>query len=103
MKSLQVLMLSSGLLLAGNALAADPAALFKKYNCTACHQQDKKTVGPALKDISAKYKGDASAQAKLEAKVRKGGSGVWGSMPMAPTPAAVSDADIKEIVQWIIK
>lgn len=102
MKISHVLIVSAGLILAGNALATDGAATFKKSNCTSCHQADKKTVGPALKDIAAKYKADAAAADKLAAKVRKGGAGNWGTMPMPPTPASVSDADIKEIVQWVL-
>jgi len=75
-------------------------ALAKKYNCLACHQIDKKSVGPAYKDIAKKYKGQNVA-AKLEEKVKKGGSGVWGQVPMAPN-AAVPDADIKKLVAWVL-
>ena len=85
--------------------AAVPAhadeALAKKHNCLACHQVDKKSVGPAYKDIAAKYKGQNVA-AKLEQKVKKGGQGVWGAVPMPPN-AAVPDADIKKLVEWILK
>jgi cytochrome c len=77
-------------------------ALAKKYNCLACHQVDKKVVGPAYKDIAKKYKGQAGAQAKLAEKVKKGGSGVWGPVPMPPNPA-VPDADLKKLVDWILK
>ena len=76
-------------------------ALAKKHNCLACHQVDKKSVGPAYKDIAAKYKGQNVA-AKLEEKVKKGGQGVWGAVPMPPN-AAVPDADIKKLVDWILK
>jgi len=75
-------------------------ALAKKHNCLACHQIDKKSVGPAYKDIAKKYKGQNVA-AKLEEKVKKGGSGVWGQVPMAPN-AAVPDGDIKKLVGWIL-
>ena len=75
-------------------------ALAKKHNCLACHQIDKKSVGPAYKDIAKKYKGQNVA-AKLQEKVKKGGSGVWGQVPMAPN-AAVPDADIKKLVGWIL-
>ncbi|HLE67713.1 MAG TPA: c-type cytochrome [Burkholderiales bacterium] len=75
-------------------------ALAKKHNCLACHQIDKKSVGPAYKDIAKKYKGQNVA-AKLEEKVKKGGAGVWGQVPMAPNPA-VPDADIKKLVAWIL-
>jgi cytochrome c len=77
-------------------------ALAKKHNCLACHQLDKKVVGPAYKDIAKKYKGQAGAQAKLAEKVKKGGSGVWGPVPMPPNPA-VPDADLKKLVDWILK
>ena len=66
-----------------------------------CHAVDKKIVGPTLKEISAKYKGDNKAEAKLAEKVKKGGSGVWGQVPMPPN-AAVKDEDIKTMVQWIL-
>jgi cytochrome c len=77
-------------------------ALAKKHNCLACHQVDKKAVGPAYKDIAKKYKGQAGMQAKLAEKVKKGGQGVWGQIPMPPNPA-VPDKDIKELVEWILK
>jgi cytochrome c len=76
-------------------------AMAKKYNCTACHQVDKKVVGPAYKDVAKKYKGQADAAAKLAEKVKKGGSGVWGPVPMPPN-AAVPDGDIKKLVDWIL-
>ena len=76
-------------------------ALAKKHNCTACHGIDKKLVGPAYKDVAAKYKGQTVA-ARLEEKVKKGGSGVWGPIPMPPN-AAVPDADIKKLVDWVLK
>jgi cytochrome c len=92
--------LTAGLLLSANAFADE--ALFKKSGCVACHQVDKKTVGPALKDIAAKYKGVAGAAATLEKKVRSGGTGNWGAVAMMPAPATVSDADIKTLVAWVL-
>jgi cytochrome c len=77
-------------------------AMAKKYNCLACHQVDKKVVGPAYKDVAKKYKGKAGAAAMLAEKVKKGGSGVWGPIPMPPNPA-VPDADLKKLVDWILK
>jgi cytochrome c len=65
---------------------ADGIALAKKRNCFACHLVDKKVVGPAWKDVAAKYRGDAGAQARMETKIGKGGSGAWGSMAMPPQP-----------------
>jgi len=76
-------------------------ALAKKHNCLACHTVDKKLVGPAYKEIAKKYKGQNVA-AQLEQKVKKGGQGVWGPIPMPPN-AAVPDADIKKLVDWILK
>jgi cytochrome c len=95
----------AGALIAAGALLAVPAQaneeLAKKSNCLACHQIDKKSVGPAYKDIAKKYKGQDVA-AKLAEKVKKGGQGVWGPVPMPPN-AAVPDADIKTLVDWILK
>lgn len=102
MKLQHALMLTAGLMLSGTALADDGAALMKKNNCGTCHQMDKKTVGPALKAIAAKYKGDAGAAAKLAAKVRKGGSGSFGSMAMPAQPKP-SDDDIKAMVAYILQ
>ncbi|MEX2240425.1 MAG: c-type cytochrome [Burkholderiales bacterium] len=91
---------------AAAAVLAAPAradeALAKKYNCLACHQLDKKVVGPAYKDIAKKYKGQSGAPALLAEKVKKGGSGVWGPVPMPPNPT-VPDADVKKLVDWILK
>ena len=103
MKVQHVLMLTAGLFLSNAAMAEDGAALMKKHNCVTCHQADKKTVGPGTKMIAEKYKGDASAAAKLADKVRKGGSGNFGSMAMPATPAKVSDEDIKAMVAYILK
>lgn len=91
--------LAAGLLAAPVAQA--DMAMAKKYNCTACHQVDKKVVGPSYKDVAKKYKGQADAAAKLAAKVKKGGSGVWGPVPMPPN-AAVPDGDIQKLVAWIL-
>jgi cytochrome c len=73
------------------ASAADGVALGKKRNCFACHMIDKKIVGPAWKEVANKYRGDAGAQARLEAKIAKGGSGAWGSMVMPPQPQVTAD------------
>jgi cytochrome c len=89
-------------LLSGVAAADDNEALAKKHNCLACHSIDKKGVGPAYKEIAKKYKGQAGMQAKLAEKVKKGGAGVWGQIPMPPN-AAVPDKDVKELVEWILK
>ena len=76
--------------------------LFKKHGCNPCHSVDDKLVGPAFKEVAAKYRGNKNAQEILEKKVRSGGSGVWGRMPMPPASKSVSDGDIKTIVQWIL-
>lgn len=76
-------------------------AMMQKDGCAACHAVDKTIVGPAYNQVAAKYRGDKTAAAKLEQKVKAGGSGVWGPVPMPPN-AAVPDADIKALVSWIL-
>ncbi len=73
---------------------ADAIALAKKRNCFACHMIDKKVVGPAWKDVAAKYRGDAGAQARMEARIGKGGSGAWGGMAMPPQPQVTAEERI---------
>jgi cytochrome c len=91
----------------GGAIATAPLtagasdALAKKHNCFACHQVDKKVVGPSYKEVAAKYASDKGAQAKLADKVKKGGVGVWGQVPMPPN-AGVPDADVQALVKWIL-
>jgi cytochrome c len=101
----QCLVLAAGLFVAGGASAAldntSAEAMMKKDGCSACHTIDKKLVGPMYVDVAAKYKADKDAPAKLADKVKKGGVGVWGQIPMPPNPQ-VSDADIKELVTWIL-
>ena len=82
------------------AAATDASALAAKYNCTACHAVDKKIVGPSYKEVAAKYAGESGAAAKLQQKIKNGGSGVWGAIPMPPSN--VPDADLKAIVEWIL-
>ena len=92
-------------MVAGNAHAAlDMAAaeaMMKKDGCAACHAVDKKIIGPSYQEVSAKYKGDKDAAAKLAKKVKDGGSGVWGQIPMPPN-VAVPPADINALVDWIL-
>ena len=85
--------------LASSAYAQEDLA--KKHNCFACHAVDKKVVGPSYKDVAAKYRNDPQAEAKLFEKVKKGGSGVWGPVPMPPN-ATVPDGDIKKLVGWVL-
>ena len=94
------------LLMAFTAVAAhaDADAILNKAGCMACHAKDKKILGPAFKDVAAKYKGDKDAVTKLTEKVRKGGSGVWGPIPMpANGPEKINDADLKAAVEWVLK
>lgn len=102
MKVLFTMIAASAVLLAGNAYAGDAKELAQKSGCLACHSIDKKVLGPSYKDVAAKYKGDKAAEAKLIAKVKAGGSGVWGPMPMPANSPQVKDEDIKSIVQWIL-
>ena len=84
------------------ARASDTEAM-KKAGCLACHAVDKKIVGPSYKDVAKKYAGQPDAVAKLTEKVRKGGSGVWGPVPMSPNPVSkISDADLKVAVEYIL-
>jgi len=94
-----VIALAAALAFVGTAHASEELA--KKNNCTACHKVEGKLVGPAYKDVAAKYKGDAKAEAMLIDKVKKGGMGVWGPIPMPPN-AAVKDEDVKTLVKWIL-
>jgi cytochrome c len=92
-------LLAASLSVAGAASANE--ALAQKSACTACHAIDKKLVGPAYKEVAAKYKGQKDAEAKLFEKVKKGGVGTWGQVPM-PANAAVKDEDIKTLVKWVL-
>lgn len=87
------------------AASATPAmadrALAQSKNCMACHAVDKKLVGPAYKDVAAKYASQKDATDKLAAKIIKGGSGVWGPVPM-PANAQVNEADAKKLAAWIL-
>ena len=77
------------------------ADLAKAKNCVACHAADKKLVGPSYKQIAAKYGSDKGAVEKLTAKVRSGGAGVWGQVPMPPNPQVSAD-EAATLVQWIL-
>jgi len=102
MKSIATAVFAAATLLVASAAVADQLEdMMKKNGCNACHSEDKKIIGPAYKDVAAKYKGDPTAVAKLSEKVKKGGSGVWGEVPMPPNPQ-VSDADIKKMVELIL-
>lgn len=105
MKVLLSAIAAATMLMAGSASAVDAAAakaLAQKSGCLACHSVDTKVLGPAYKDVAAKYKGDKTAEAKLIAKVKAGGSGVWGNIPMPANSPQVKDEDIKTIVEWVL-
>ncbi len=85
---------------AAAAVFASPD-LAQKKNCLACHQIDKKLVGPAYKDVAAKYAGDKDAANKLAQKIMKGGSGAWGPVPMPANPQ-VSEAEAKQLAAWVL-
>ena len=76
-------------------------ALATSKNCMACHAVDKKLVGPAYKDVAAKYAGQKDAVDKLAAKIIKGGSGVWGPVPM-PANTQVNEAEAKKLAAWVL-
>lgn len=102
MKALLTLAATALAMAAGPALASVDEAM-TKAGCMACHTKDKKLVGPAFKEIAAKYKGQ-DVVAKLMDKVRKGGAGTFGPVPMAPNGAdKISDADLKAAVEAILK
>lgn len=103
MKVRYIIALSAALSVSATAYAADDGeAVFKKSGCNVCHAVNKKSVGPSLVDIAAKYAGDSTAAAKLEQKVRSGGSGSFGKVPMPATAAKVSDESIKTVVAWTL-
>jgi cytochrome c len=76
-------------------------ALATSKNCMACHATDKKLVGPAFKDVAAKYANDKTAADKLAIKIQKGGAGAWGPVPM-PANTQVNDADAKKLAAWVL-
>lgn len=104
MKKMKILALSaSALVLSLGAVptfAEDASALAQKSGCLACHQVEVKVVGPAYKEVAAKYK-DQDVLEQLVAKVKAGGVGVWGEIPMPPN-VNVSEEDIRTIVTWVL-
>lgn len=91
---------ASGMLTIGGPSVAS-ADLAKQKNCLACHAMDKKLVGPAYKDIAAKYKADKNAQATLVKKIREGGVGVWGQIPMPANPQ-VNEQEAQALAKWVL-
>lgn len=77
--------------------------IVKKARCVACHAVDKKMVGPAYREVAAKYEGQAGAASELFDKVRHGGSGTWGAIPMTPNDESrISDDNLKAAIAWIL-
>ena len=91
-------MIAVGLGVSGQVLADE--ALAKAKNCMSCHAVDKKLVGPSYKEVAAKYKGDAGAAEALAAKVKAGGKGVWGQIPMPPNNVTPEEA--KKLATWVL-
>ncbi len=99
MKAVYVAMMAAaGFAMAGQVQADE--ALAKAKNCMACHTVDKKVVGPAYKDVAAKYKGDAKAAAMLAGKIKTGGKGAWGEIPMPPNN--VTEDEAKKLAAWVL-
>ncbi len=101
MKHILFSALLSATALLANAPAFADQALATSKNCMACHAVDKKLVGPAFKDVAAKYKNDKAAVDRLAAKVIAGGGGVWGAVPMPANPQ-VNEAEAKKLVSWVL-
>ena len=91
---------SAALLVMSGAASADQA-LAQKNACMSCHGVDKKIVGPAFKEVAKKYAGDKTAHDKLAAKVKAGGKGVWGEVPMPPNPN-LKQEDASKIIDWVL-
>jgi cytochrome c len=100
MKIAAAILAASTLVVASAAVADELEDLMKKNGCNACHAEDKKVIGPSYKDVAAKYKGDAGAVAKLAAKIKTGGKGTWGEIPMPPNN--VTDDEAKKLAAWVL-
>jgi cytochrome c len=99
MKRILVAVIALGAMFSNAAFASEQLA--REKNCLACHAVDNKLVGPGYKEVAAKYKGDKSAEDKLAQKIMKGGSGVWGQIPMPANPQ-VSAAEAKTLAKWVL-
>lgn len=100
MRTLAMWSLAAGCLVAAWPAAADED-LFKKSNCLACHAIEQKRLGPSMKEVAAKYPNDSATAAMLAGKIRNGGVGAWGQMPMPPQPQ-VSEADAKALAAYVL-
>jgi len=102
MKSALPLVIAAAMSLSGTAaLAADAQQLLKDKACLSCHTLDKKLIGPAYKDVAAKYKARKDAETYLSTKIRQGSTGVWGAVPMPPN-GTVNDAEAKTLAKYIL-
>ncbi len=99
MKLVLITMAAAGVFAANTVAASEKIA--NANGCMACHAIDKKLIGPGFKDVAAKHKGDKDAETKLAQKIKAGGSGVWGSMPMPPQ-THIKDDDIKSLAHWVM-
>ena len=103
-RSFLIVRSASALLLiasSGFALAAAPTETLNKYACSGCHGTTAKVVGPGFNEVAAKYKGQKDAKAHLAARIKGGGSGIWGQIPMPPQPA-ITDAELNAVVDWLL-
>jgi cytochrome c len=99
MKKLHVLLATVCALASASVFAQ--ADLAKSKNCLACHSVNAKLVGPAFKDVAARYKGQHDAEDKLVQKLMQGGAGSWGQVPMPANPQ-VSEAEARGLVKWVL-
>ena len=99
MKLVLIILAAAGTLAAGTVAASEKLA--QANGCMTCHAIDKKLIGPGFKEIAAKYKNDKDAETKLAQKIKAGGTGVWGTMPMPPN-AHVKEDDIKTLARWVM-
>lgn len=100
----QIVLAASALLVTAGAHAVDATAakaLATKSACLTCHAADKKIVGPAYKDVAAKHKGQADAEAKVMARIKSGGTGMYGPIPMPPQPT-LKDDELKLLAAWVL-
>ena len=85
-----------------SAGGSDPiAGLLETHACSGCHSLDRRVVGPSFREIAQRYAGDAGAAARLAAKVRRGGQGAWGQVPMPPA-AGIPDPDLAKLLDWVL-
>jgi cytochrome c len=101
MRALIAVTVAAGLIFSTSAFAAGGEELAKAKNCMTCHKTDAKLIGPSYKEVAAKYAGQKDAVAHLSEKVLKGGTGVWGQVPMTPNPQ-VTPEEAKTMVTWIM-